>query len=55
MRKLFGDEVANRAPDMWGLTEEGEFRGCFREVGSEGLYNMMGEIFFCSSAFSLWY
>ncbi|EKM50786.1 uncharacterized protein PHACADRAFT_130256 [Phanerochaete carnosa HHB-10118-sp] len=47
IRKLVGDDVGAKIPPLWGLNEEREPRGVWRE--NEGLPNMwimMGNIFF---------
>jgi len=28
---------------IWGLNEEGELNGCFRDLGYQGLWYIMGE------------
>jgi hypothetical protein len=45
IRPIFGDEVADKSTQMWGLSEEGEVNGCYRDIGFKGLYNIMGEQF----------
>ncbi|KDR78644.1 hypothetical protein GALMADRAFT_244116 [Galerina marginata CBS 339.88] len=47
LRKLFGDEVADKSTQIWGLTEEGELSGCYRDFGYEGLYNIQGNLALC--------
>lgn len=32
-RQLFGDEVADRADDYWGIDPEGEIKGAFKPIG----------------------
>ncbi|KAF9568073.1 FAD/NAD(P)-binding domain-containing protein [Agrocybe pediades] len=44
LRRIFGDHVADNAIPLWGLTEEGELSGCFRDLGFPGLYGVMGNI-----------
>lgn len=31
--QFFGDEVANRAGDCWGVDSEGEIKGAFKPTG----------------------
>ncbi|KAF8903686.1 hypothetical protein CPB84DRAFT_1814587 [Gymnopilus junonius] len=47
LRKLFGDEVADKSTQIWGLTEEGELSGCYRDIGFPGLYNIQGNLALC--------
>lgn len=42
LREIFGEDVANSAPQIWGLNKEGEKMGVFKEIGYKGLYVMMG-------------
>ncbi|OKL55661.1 hypothetical protein UA08_08967 [Talaromyces atroroseus] len=44
VRKLFGDQVANRAGDCWGVDSEGEIKGAFKPTGQPGLWYMAGGI-----------
>ena len=44
VRKLCGDEVADKIKPLWGLNEEGEINGCFRDLGYQGLWYIMGEL-----------
>ncbi|CRG84500.1 4-hydroxyacetophenone monooxygenase [Talaromyces islandicus] len=43
-RQLFGDEVADRADDYWGINPEGEIKGAFKPTGQPGLWYIGGGI-----------
>ena len=43
-RRLLGDEVADRCGPVWGLDEEGELQGVWRQSGHEGLWFMGGNL-----------
>ncbi|KAH7069165.1 hypothetical protein BKA63DRAFT_102280 [Paraphoma chrysanthemicola] len=43
-RSIFGDEVADRVGDVWGLDEEGEFRTMWQRSGHPGLWFMGGNL-----------
>ncbi|KAF9522146.1 FAD/NAD-binding domain-containing protein [Crepidotus variabilis] len=47
MRAIFGDEVTKNVGDTFGLNEEGEMRGLFRQLPYRGLYSMMGNLAIC--------
>jgi len=47
LQKIFGDEVADKSTQIWGLTEEGELSGCYRDIGFPGLYNIQGNLALC--------
>jgi len=42
VRQICGDEVAEKMKPLWGLNEEGEFNGCYRNLGYDGLWYSMG-------------
>jgi len=42
--RIFGEEVASRADDFWGLDEEGELKGAFKRNRQPGLWYMGGTI-----------
>ncbi|KAH8084312.1 hypothetical protein BXZ70DRAFT_568551 [Cristinia sonorae] len=42
MRPIVGDTVADRMPKIWGLNQEGEPNGVWRELGTDGLWYMIG-------------
>ncbi|OLN91644.1 putative indole-3-pyruvate monooxygenase YUCCA11 [Colletotrichum chlorophyti] len=48
-RKLFGDEVADRVKDCWGLDEEGEINSIWRSSGHPGYWYMGGNLALCRS------
>jgi len=41
---ILDQDIIDKCSDIWGLTEEGEIRGCFRELGPRNLWSMMGEL-----------
>lgn len=43
-REIFGDEVAERVGSVWGLNEEGEFRGIWQRSGHPGFWFMGGNL-----------
>ena len=44
IRKLVGDEVGSRIPPVWGMNDEGELRGPWRELhGLPNMWLMIGE------------
>lgn len=43
-RIIFGDEVADRLGDVWGLNEEGEFRTMWQKSGHPGFWFMGGNL-----------
>jgi thioredoxin reductase len=46
-RIIFGDEVADRIGDVWGLNEEGEFRTIWQKSGHPGFWFMGGNLALC--------
>ena len=44
---IFGDEVAHRVGNVWGLNEEGEFRNIWQRSGHPGLWFMGGNLALC--------
>jgi hypothetical protein len=46
-RKIFGDEVADRVGDVWGLDEEGETRTMWRRSGHPGFWFFGGNLALC--------
>ena len=42
-RDLMSEEYANKMKPVWGLDEEGELRGMWRDTGLPNLYVMGGE------------
>jgi len=47
VQKALGDEVADRARDVWGLDEEGEINAMWRPSGHPGLWFMGGNLSLC--------
>lgn len=43
MRPIVGDAVVDRMPPIWGINKEGEIQGVWREIGTPGLWYMVGE------------
>ncbi|KAJ5579742.1 uncharacterized protein N7459_005727 [Penicillium hispanicum] len=46
-RIIFGDSVADRVGDVWGLDQEGEFRTIWRRSGHPGFWFMGGNLALC--------
>ena len=44
MRQVCGDEVADACKPVWGLDEEGELNGCYRDLGLQGLWYITGTL-----------
>ena len=42
IRRICGEEVADRCSPIWGLNKEGEINGVWRDLGVPGLWYMMG-------------
>lgn len=47
IRKIVSQEVGAQLPPIWGLDAEGELRGTWRELGTPGLWYMMGNLAWC--------
>ncbi|KAJ3506969.1 hypothetical protein NLJ89_g6569 [Agrocybe chaxingu] len=47
IRSIFGDEVAERSKPVWGINEEGEINGSWRDLGYKGMWYMMGNLAMC--------
>ena len=43
LRPILGDAVTSKVPRIWNINAEGEINGCWRELGTEGLWYMLGE------------
>lgn len=43
IQTIVGEEVTNKCGDVWGLNEEGELNGVWRDLGVKGLWSVMGE------------
>ncbi|KAG0649042.1 putative oxidoreductase [Hyphodiscus hymeniophilus] len=46
-RKIFGDELADRVADVWGLDQEGELRTAWRSSGHPGFWFAGGNLALC--------
>lgn len=46
-RKVFGNDLADRVHDVWGLDEEGETRGMWRGSGHPGFWFFGGNLALC--------
>ncbi|KAJ7648069.1 hypothetical protein FB45DRAFT_895162 [Roridomyces roridus] len=44
IRRVCGDVVADQCKPLWGLNEEGEIHGIYRDVGIPGLWYMTGNL-----------
>ncbi|KAJ3967698.1 hypothetical protein EV361DRAFT_929427 [Lentinula raphanica] len=44
IRKICGDDVANKCNPAWGLNEEGEIVGSWKDMGIPGLWYAMGNL-----------
>jgi cation diffusion facilitator CzcD-associated flavoprotein CzcO len=44
LRKICGDKVADNSKPIWGLDDEGEIKGCWRDLGLPGLWFMLGNL-----------
>ena len=42
IRRICGDEVADKCKPLWGMDEEGEINGCWKDLGVPGLWYIMG-------------
>ncbi|KAL1746643.1 hypothetical protein HDZ31DRAFT_81031 [Schizophyllum fasciatum] len=47
IRRVCGDELTSRVKKIWGLDEEGELQGCYRDLGLRGMFCMMGNLALC--------
>ena len=36
--------MADKMKPLWGVNEEGEINGCYRDLGYQGLWYIMGEL-----------
>lgn len=45
VREICGDSIASRCTSIWGLDNEGELNGCFKEFGVPRLWYVSGEQF----------
>jgi cytochrome oxidase Cu insertion factor (SCO1/SenC/PrrC family) len=37
MRETFSNNIIDHTEEVWGLDDEGEFRGCYRPSGQPGV------------------
>jgi len=42
MQKIIGNEIKDKCKPIWGLDEEKELRGVWRDLGIPNLWSMMG-------------
>ena len=47
IRQILGPELGQKLPPIWGLTEEGELRGCWKELNIPNLWLIMGNFAMC--------
>ncbi|KAI0089780.1 hypothetical protein BDY19DRAFT_85160 [Irpex rosettiformis] len=47
VREIVGEEVGKQITPIWGLDEEGEIRSCWKEMGVENMWLMMGNFAWC--------
>ncbi|KAF8069230.1 hypothetical protein FPV67DRAFT_1669244 [Lyophyllum atratum] len=47
LRKVCGDEVTATLKPLWGLDEEGEINGVWRDLGVQGIWSMLGNLALC--------
>jgi len=46
-RKILGKDLGSKVKQIWGLDDEGEPRGAWRDVGIDNLWCMMGNLAMC--------
>lgn len=44
IRQIVPEDIAAKLTPIWGLNSEGELRGAWRELGTPGLWYMMGNL-----------
>ncbi|KAJ7748281.1 hypothetical protein DFH07DRAFT_830240 [Mycena maculata] len=47
VRKICGDEIGDKCKQIWGLNDEGEIHGAWRDLGVPGLWYMIGNLALC--------
>jgi len=47
IRKICGDEIGDKCGRIWGLNEEREINGVWRDLGVPNLWSMMGNLALC--------
>ncbi|TFK48074.1 FAD/NAD(P)-binding domain-containing protein [Heliocybe sulcata] len=45
--RLLGDKAADKLRPIWGISEEGEINGAWRDIGIPNLWYMMGNLAMC--------
>jgi len=46
-RKILGEELGSKVKQIWGMDDDGEARGAWRDVGVDNLWCMMGNLAMC--------
>ncbi len=54
VRKLFGDEIADRVGPIWGFGEDQELRNMYTRTGQPGLWFIAGSLAQCGSTRNIW-
>ena len=47
VRKILGPELSTNLSPIWGLDDEGELRGTWKELGIENCWGMLGTCHHC--------
>lgn len=47
MREILGPELGKKISPVWGIDEEGEIRGVWKDLGVENCWVMMGNFAWC--------
>jgi len=47
IKKILADELADQCKPLWGLDEEMELNGVWRDTGIKNLWSMMGNLALC--------
>jgi len=47
IRDILGPKLGQQLPQIWGLTEEGEISGCWKELNIPNVWLIMGNFAFC--------
>ncbi|KAJ6595193.1 hypothetical protein DFH09DRAFT_906286 [Mycena vulgaris] len=47
VRAICGDDIGDKCGQIWGLDEEGEIRGAWRDLGVPNLWYMIGNLALC--------
>lgn len=43
MKQICGEEILEKTSEVWGLDDEGELQGVWKDTGIPGLWVMMGQ------------